>query len=105
MSEKTEMFDKAVGILKARGLKYIHLPNRLFKKNYNNAEYKSFPDLMFCWQNKTYMREYGIPGRNKDRKQAQWEYMYHWSLEGVDIKIIWSQEYLMKDFKQIGLIL
>ncbi|KKL53587.1 hypothetical protein LCGC14_2273970 [marine sediment metagenome] len=103
MSEKTEMLDLAIKALKANRLKYIHLPNRLFQKN-PYPLLKHFPDLTFAYKGKTYMREYGLPGNNKERKVKQFQYMKEWNEQGVNIAMIYSQQDLLKDFEQIGLI-
>jgi hypothetical protein len=38
----------------------------------------SFPDVIFLYKGKFYMREFGIPGRHMDRKEKQEVEMMKW---------------------------
>jgi len=107
MSEKTEMQDIAIRILEAHDIEYIHLPNRMFGKYKTPLKLKTLPDLIFTYNNKFYMREFGIHGRHEDRKREQWERMQKWKRQAdsnTDIAMIWSRAELEDDFRRIGLL-
>jgi hypothetical protein len=88
-----------IDLLNKLGVKYIHIPNQIFKARglYKSVKHlKSFPDILFCYNKKTYMIEFGIKEgktvRHKKRKEEQAEYMKAWECQGVDCRFIFSQE-------------
>lgn len=104
MTEKP-LQDRYIELLQTLRVPYIHIPNRAFKGKYTPLKcLKDFPDLDFQFNGKRYMREFGIKGRNKDRKILQFEKMLEYEKRGADIKIIETENELKADWLLIGLI-
>jgi len=108
MPEKDLMQNYAEDILKQCKVQFLHIPNSTFKGGKKrSSNLTNLPDLMFAYKNKFYMREFGIPGSHEPRKHKQWLKMQKWNRQApriVDIKMVWSRDELIEDFKQIGLI-
>jgi hypothetical protein len=109
MTEKP-LQKKYIDILNTLNLPFIHITNKASRCGvYHDSMGKpcitDFPDLMFSFGGKVYMREFGIEGRHSDRKARQLKIMQWWKLNGdVDIKIINNDDGLIGDCKEIGLI-
>ena len=108
MSEKSEMQSYAESILNQHKIRNIHVPNRAFGNKYRTPEnLKQLPDLIFTYNNKLYMREFGLKGQHLDRKEKQLQVMLEWQKQApgiTDIRLIWSRAELEEDFKKIGLL-
>lgn len=94
-----------INILEQKGIPYIHIPNRVFGK-YRTPKYlKSFPDLLFYYADKLYLRELGIPGRNKETKKEQYKQMKKWAAQGASILIVLSIDGAKKDLEGMGILI
>lgn len=101
MLEK-EIFNYYTTILDIRHIEYYHVNGmaRKYQKRY-------FMDLLFTYNNKIYLREFGLKGAHTDRKAKQMEYMRKWHDQAPDITsimIILSMEGAIEDLKGIGLL-
>jgi hypothetical protein len=102
MTEKTELYNKYVAYLVALDIPRFHIPNSAFTNRFAGAWGKSFPDIMFAYNGKVYMREFGIKGRHKGRKKLQKEFMERWAEHGnVDIKLLYDWTVAEEDIVEI----
>lgn len=100
-------------MLKKYSIDFVRIKNTGFKGK--AASYKSygvwkqgescdkyFADVMFCFQGRCYLREFGVPGANKDRKAKQLERLYHWTTQGgCDTLIVTDMQLAIDDWKVI----
>ena len=103
--EKTELLDVCRAELNKRGIPFIHIPNSIFIRATWSVinMFRYFPDILFLYEGKVYMREFGIGNRNKQPKMKQWSFMQTWIRSGADGKIITTQGELLRDFQEIGI--
>lgn len=89
--------------LEQHNIDYIHIPNRAFSKKYRTPKcLKDWPDLTFCTNQEVYMREFGVRGAHKVRKERQQTRMEVWSFNGnVDILTVYSMEEAQQDLLNI----
>ncbi len=99
-----------IELLNGLKLPFIHLTNKASKRGVYNDCYDKpcltdFPDLMFAFNGKIFMREFGIEGRNLACKSRQTEKMCWWALNGkVHTLTINNLEGMREDWKNIGLV-
>ena len=107
--------DYQIDILKKYSIDFVRIPNQAasgkFASTKSSAVFtdpkdqsciKNFPDVMFCFGGKVYMREYGVMGRHNERKNKQYKRMHHWKENGnADIKIIFGLDEAKEDMKSI----
>lgn len=97
-----DIFNYYTNILDIRHIVWYHVNSRA--KKYQK---KNFPDLLFTYERKIYLREFGLKGAHIDRKSKQMEYMRKWHAQAPDITsimIILSMDGAVNDLKGIGLI-
>ncbi len=112
-TEKEIFYDFINSLFQKLSIPYIHIKNSSFagtryrKPNPENVmmgDVNGHPDYTFCFNEKLYLREYGIEGKNLDQKGKQLERMRLWAKQGADIKLIFSEEAMMADFRYIGIL-
>lgn len=81
---------------KSRG----HHSNAIFDPPEDNNKY--FPDILFCYNGKSYMREFGEAGRHKERKYKQALRMNHWKENGgMDVLTVYDMQTAIMDWQVI----
>lgn len=108
MTEKEEMQDLAFRVSEANGVEWYHIPNRVFKDRKlkdrsDGGKLKSKPDCSFMWRRTFYMREFGLPGTHKKRKDEQRACMARWAAQGADVGVVETRGELVRFFLKIGL--
>ena len=106
MENEKELYLILEGALNARGIPFIHIPNRAFSKKYRTPNnLKHLPDYTFPFGGIVNMWEFGVPGRHEGRKEMQRDMMLSWKHNGgVSMKMIFSVEGLNGAMAEIGLI-
>ena len=112
MSEKPFQ-DYYIQILQKYSIDFVRIPNQaahgkfasskstaVFEEKGDQSCIKNFPDLMFCFQGKVYMREFGVKGAHNARKVKQARRMDHWHVNGgIDARTIFSMEEAREDIE------
>ena len=108
--------DWYIYILKIKKIDFFRLNNSTFVKKTNNYNTKAvfeegarcdkfWPDIEFCFNGKVFMREFGIAGKNKERKRKQGLRMEYWGKNGnVDTKFLMNHFECECDLANIGVL-
>lgn len=113
MSIEKEIQDYYISMLQKYSIDFLRLKNNgqkgkskgaysygAFREGHDNNKY--FPDVIFCFNGKVYLREFGERGKNSDRKQKQEIRMFVWRDNGnCDILTVYDMDTACKDWIKI----